>query len=210
MTEQSGHKGTEVPCQRGADVLLPAGWPAEGAGPLWSPSAGVQSREQNWRQNVEFKTCTQALECGISNLGVGTGIWDTWQGDETVSIPSLLRSLKVRRGSGCDSQRHPPPPNPTPAWPSQPGLKKAPGNVTFFLRRCEGRRWPRPFSCRPLQRSERQQYLPILRLLSYPGRTEFQPLAWQMDLPGASPGVPLPDQGYGLRGSGAQGLRGCS
>lgn len=53
-----------------------------------------------------------------------------------MSIPSVLRSLKVRRDSGCVTPRAacPSPPD-TLAWLSQPELKKAPGNVTFFLRR---------------------------------------------------------------------------
>lgn len=66
-----------------------------------------------------------------------------------MSIPSTLRSLKVRRDLGCDSQHCPPHAR---VWPRQPGLKKAPGNVTFFLRRCNGRRRPRDFSCWPIQR----------------------------------------------------------
>lgn len=85
---------------------------------------------------------------------VATGIGGTWQGDETLSIPRALRSHKVSRDSGYvtpSASRPLPTPRPVPG-PASLGLKNAPGNVTFFLRRCDGRRWPRQFSCRPIQR----------------------------------------------------------
>jgi hypothetical protein len=52
---------------------------------------------QNWHWNVEFKTWVQVLECRIWNVGTGIGIWGAWQEDETISIPSVLTSLKVRK-----------------------------------------------------------------------------------------------------------------
>lgn len=69
-----------------------------------------------------------------------------------MSIPGLETTQGEETRRLCDSQHHPPLPSPR-RGPRQPGLKKAPGNVTFFLRRCDGRRWPRQFSCWPIQRS---------------------------------------------------------
>lgn len=55
--------------------------------------------EQQW--NKESKAWIWVLKWGLQNLGINIGIWDAQGGDEAKSIPSILRSLKVRRDMGC-------------------------------------------------------------------------------------------------------------
>lgn len=59
------------------------------------------SHRTEQQQNKEFKAWIRVLDLGLRNLGIDTGIWDAQGGDETMSIPSILRSLKVRRDMGC-------------------------------------------------------------------------------------------------------------
>lgn len=96
----------------------------------------------------------------------------------------------------CDSQCHPLPPHPTPGpGPASLRLKKAPGNVTFFLRRCDGRRWPRRFSCWPIQRlgtvtvplNPEAGFLPPIQ-----AGQNSSPFPASRTLPSASPGAPEP------------------
>lgn len=53
------------------------------------------------QQRREFKAWVQVQDRGHWNLGIDTGIWVAQGSDETMSIPSILRSLKVRRDMGC-------------------------------------------------------------------------------------------------------------
>lgn len=111
---ESGHKGTKFLSER-ARHGLPSQQAASSRLSLWTSTAPVLPGGQNWRGNVEFKTRTRALECGIWNLG-------HMAGDEATSIPSALRSLKVRRDSGCvtpSAARPLPTPLPGLAQPAQ-------------------------------------------------------------------------------------------
>lgn len=93
MNEGNGHKGTKVPFQRPDTVSPPSRLPAEGA------CCGIQQPESclggrtglgTWNSKPEYRP-----------WGEDAGIWDTWRGDETTSIPSTSRSLKGRTDSDC-------------------------------------------------------------------------------------------------------------